>query len=222
MLFTKRTTAVDLTSPARAAGCSVHRSHCTRYPRRKTRTKVGQTRCDLSSRPEAILLFRNFAPSRHSPPAESSPPDSGVFATRASQRLVPSARDFVLLYCTPPWQITSQASREMNSTIEFLSWTGVHITPWKIIGMAGAVMFGSRWIVQFLASRKQGRPTIPRLFWYMSLAGSAMTLAYFLFSAKRDSVGVLQNLLPALTSSYSLWLDLKMGQRATSENTRAR
>jgi lipid-A-disaccharide synthase-like uncharacterized protein len=43
----------------------------------------------------------------------------------------------------------------------------------------------------------------------MSLVGSAMTLAYFLFSAKQDSVGVIQNLFPAFTASYSLWLDIK-------------
>ena len=70
-------------------------------------------------------------------------------------------------------------------------------------------MFGGRWIVQFFASRRHRKPVIPRLFWYMSLVGSAMTLAYFLFSAKQDSVGVIQNLFPAFTASYSLWLDIK-------------
>lgn len=43
----------------------------------------------------------------------------------------------------------------------------------------------------------------------MSLAGSAMTLAYFLFSSKQDAVGVVQNLFPAFTAAYSLWLDLR-------------
>ena len=46
------------------------------------------------------------------------------------------------------------------------------------------------------------------LFWYMSLLGSAGTLSYFLFSAKQDSVGVLQNLFPIFTALYSLYLDV--------------
>jgi lipid-A-disaccharide synthase-like uncharacterized protein len=60
-----------------------------------------------------------------------------------------------------------------------------------------------------LASRKAGKPVIPRLFWYMSVVGSLMTLSYFLFSKKSDSVGVLQNLFPAFTAFYSLYLDIK-------------
>ena len=97
----------------------------------------------------------------------------------------------------------------MNTPIEWLSWVGVVMTPWKVIGLAGALMFGARWGVQFLASRRAGRPVIPQLFWYMSLIGSLMTLSYFLFSSKQDLVGALQNLLPAFTAGYSLYLDLR-------------
>lgn len=79
----------------------------------------------------------------------------------------------------------------------------------KLIGYSGALLFGGRWVVQFLASKHAGRPVIPRLFWYMSVLGSLMTLSYFMFSAKQDSVGVLQNVLPAFTALYSLYLDIK-------------
>jgi lipid-A-disaccharide synthase-like uncharacterized protein len=97
----------------------------------------------------------------------------------------------------------------MNEEILWLSWTGMHVTPWKLIGYTGALMFGGRWLVQFVATRRARRPVIPRLFWYMSLVGSVMTLSYFLFSSKQDSVGVLQNLFPAFTAAYSLWLDIR-------------
>jgi lipid-A-disaccharide synthase-like uncharacterized protein len=83
------------------------------------------------------------------------------------------------------------------------------MTPWKLIGLAGATMFGLRWLVQFVATRSAGTPVIPRAFWIMSLVGSAMTLAYFLFSSKQDAVGVLQNLFPAFTAAYSLRLDVR-------------
>ena len=93
----------------------------------------------------------------------------------------------------------------LDQPIEALYWTGLHVTGWKIIGYTGALMFGGRWLIQFVASK----PVIPRLFWYMSVIGSVMTLSYFLFSAKQDSVGVLQNLFPAFTAVYSLYLDIK-------------
>ena len=97
----------------------------------------------------------------------------------------------------------------MNQEILWLGWTGLHMTPWKLIGLTGALMFGLRWVVQFLASRRARKPVIPRLFWYMSIVGSLMTLSYFLFSAKQDAVGVLQNLFPAFTAIYSLYLDIQ-------------
>ena len=96
----------------------------------------------------------------------------------------------------------------MNEELFWLSSTGLHVTPWKLVGYTGALLFGTRWLVQLVATHRAGRPVIPRLFWYMSITGSLMTLSYFLFSSKQDSVGVLQNLFPLLTASYSLYLDL--------------
>ena len=106
----------------------------------------------------------------------------------------------------------------MDVPIAWLAWTGLHMSPWKLIGLTGALMFGARWAVQFAASRRARRPVIPRAFWIMSLLGSAMTLSYFLFSQKQDAVGVVQNLFPAFTAAYSLWLDLQHRdeQRRTS------
>jgi lipid-A-disaccharide synthase-like uncharacterized protein len=97
----------------------------------------------------------------------------------------------------------------MNQQIVWLSGFGVHITLWKLIGLTGALMFGGRWLVQFIASKRMGKPVIPRAFWYMSIIGSLMTLSYFMFSAKQDAVGVLQNLFPSFTAIYSLYLDIR-------------
>ena len=97
----------------------------------------------------------------------------------------------------------------MNEQIVWLSGFGVHVTLWKLIGLTGALMFGGRWLIQFIASRRHGKPVIPRAFWYMSIVGSLMTLSYFIFSAKQDAVGVLQNLFPSFTAAYSLYLDIK-------------
>jgi len=97
----------------------------------------------------------------------------------------------------------------LNEQIVLLSFFGLHVTGWKLIGYTGALMFGGRWLVQFVASKRAGKPVIPRAFWYMSVVGSLMTLSYFLFSAKQDAVGVVQNLFPAFTALYSLYLDIR-------------
>jgi lipid-A-disaccharide synthase-like uncharacterized protein len=108
----------------------------------------------------------------------------------------------------------------MNTPLPWLEWTGVHMSPWKLIGLAGALMFGARWLVQMVASRRAGRPVIPSLFWYMSLAGSVMTLSYFVLSQKQDAVGILQNLFPAFTAAYSLYLDIRHRRREAKRHER--
>ena len=96
----------------------------------------------------------------------------------------------------------------MNEQILWLSGYGVHFTPWKLIGLTGALMFGGRWIAQFIASRRAGKPVVPRVFWYMSIVGSLMTLSYFIWG-KNDAVGILQNLFPTFVALYSLVLDIR-------------
>ncbi len=97
----------------------------------------------------------------------------------------------------------------MNTPLPWLEWTGVHMSPWKLIGLTGALLFGGRWVVQLVASKRQGKPVMPRAFWYMSIVGSLMALSYFVFSQKQDAVGVMQNLFPAFTAVYSLYLDIR-------------
>jgi lipid-A-disaccharide synthase-like uncharacterized protein len=96
----------------------------------------------------------------------------------------------------------------MNTIIGTLF--GVVLTPWKIIGYFGVMLFAGRWVVQVLATRKHGRPVMPRLFWVMSVAGSCLLLSYFIWG-KNDSVGVLSNLFPAAVAVYNLVMDLKSG-----------
>ena len=85
---------------------------------------------------------------------------------------------------------------------------GITVTPWKLVGFVGALMFAGRWIIQALATRRHGKPTIPRSFWIISLAGSAMVTSYFIWG-KNDSVGVLTNLLPASVAFYNLVMDIR-------------
>ena len=90
---------------------------------------------------------------------------------------------------------------------------GIVVTPWKLIGFLGALMFAGRWLVQAWATRRAGRPTIPRSFWIISLTGSALVTSYFIWG-KNDSVGILTNLLPASVAFYNLVMDIKAGRKS--------
>jgi lipid-A-disaccharide synthase-like uncharacterized protein len=88
---------------------------------------------------------------------------------------------------------------------------GIVVTPWKLVGFLGALMFAVRWVLQAWATRRAGRPIIPRSFWVISLAGSGMVTSYFIWG-KNDAVGVLTNLLPASVAFYNLVMDIKSGR----------
>lgn len=49
---------------------------------------------------------------------------------------------------------------------------------WIAIGLTGQALFSARFIIQWLASEKARRSIVPKTFWYFSLAGSAVLLAY--------------------------------------------
>ena len=94
----------------------------------------------------------------------------------------------------------------MHTTLA--SFAGLAITPWKLVGFLGVTLFAGRWLVQMAASRAHGQPTVPLLFWYMSIAGSVLCLGYFMFG-KNDSVGILSNALPLAVALYNLRLALR-------------
>jgi lipid-A-disaccharide synthase-like uncharacterized protein len=59
----------------------------------------------------------------------------------------------------------------------FLAWFTVdHV--WALVGFAGQALFASRFIVQWLQSEREGRSVIPVTFWYCSLFGGIVMLAY--------------------------------------------
>jgi lipid-A-disaccharide synthase-like uncharacterized protein len=72
---------------------------------------------------------------------------------------------------------------------------GIAFNFWKIIGWSGSLIFGLRFLIQWVASERARTSVIPVGFWECSAAGSFLLLAYFAIY-RHDSVGVLQSLLP--------------------------
>jgi len=49
---------------------------------------------------------------------------------------------------------------------------------WLLFGLLGNVAFASRFLLQWLASERAGDSVVPVAFWYLSIAGSLILLAY--------------------------------------------
>jgi lipid-A-disaccharide synthase-like uncharacterized protein len=68
---------------------------------------------------------------------------------------------------------------------------------WKAIGFTGILTFGSRFIVQWIYSEKHKESKVPPIFWWQSMVGTVLCLAYSL--RQKESVfiaGYLFNLIP--------------------------
>lgn len=74
-----------------------------------------------------------------------------------------------------------------NHLATTLSWDNT--TLWVIIGFAGQGFFFMRFFVQWLASEKAGKSVVPEMFWFFSLGGGAVLLAYAIH--RQDPVFIL-------------------------------
>jgi lipid-A-disaccharide synthase-like uncharacterized protein len=63
---------------------------------------------------------------------------------------------------------------------------GIDWSVWKVVGWLGNLVFFARFFIQWYVTEKKKRVVVPTAFWWLSLAGSLLLLAYSLH--KRDSV----------------------------------
>ena len=56
-------------------------------------------------------------------------------------------------------------------------------TIWLAIGFLGQGLFFGRWVIQWIASERKAESQVPISFWYMSLIGGLITLAYAIYRA---------------------------------------
>lgn len=57
---------------------------------------------------------------------------------------------------------------------------------WIAIGFLGQGIFFMRWVVQWLASERSAESRVPIGFWYLSMVGGLITLAYAIY--RKDPV----------------------------------
>lgn len=75
---------------------------------------------------------------------------------------------------------------------------------WLIVGVTGQLMFTARFLIQWLASEKAGRSVVPVTFWYFSILGSLIVLAYGIH--KLEPVIIIGQLPGTVIYARNLWL----------------
>ena len=76
-------------------------------------------------------------------------------------------------------------------------------TLWIWIGFAGQALFFSRFLVQWLASERRKASVIPRAFWFFSIGGGLILLAYAIH--RRDPVFIAGQATGIFIYSRNLW-----------------
>lgn len=83
---------------------------------------------------------------------------------------------------------------------------------WVMFGLMGQLMFTGRFIVQWIASERAGRSIVPEAFWYFSIMGGLIVLAYGVHRV--DPVIILGQLPGVIIYSRNLWLIHKAKREA--------
>ena len=85
---------------------------------------------------------------------------------------------------------------------------------WLGIGFFAQLMFSARFLVQWLASERAGKSIVPLLFWYLSIAGSTLLLAYAIH--REDPVFILGQSVGTFIYSRNLYL-IRREKKATAQ-----
>lgn len=83
-------------------------------------------------------------------------------------------------------------------------WHKIFEDPWLIIGFIGQFFFMMRFVVQWLRSEKEKKSVVPVAFWFFSLGGGVILLAYAII--RKDPVFILGQGLGLLIYLRNLWL----------------
>ena len=89
---------------------------------------------------------------------------------------------------------------------------------WIIVGFVAQFMFMMRFIMQWIYSERARRSIVPEVFWYFSLLGGALLLAYAIH--RTDPVFIAGQSLGLLIYSrniYFIWREKKRGDTSAGD-----
>lgn len=88
-------------------------------------------------------------------------------------------------------------------------------TIWIAIGFLGQGLFFGRWVIQWIASERTAKSQVPIAFWYMSLIGGLITLAYAIY--RQDPVFIAGQSVGAIVYLRNLILIRQAALRTSKE-----
>lgn len=89
-------------------------------------------------------------------------------------------------------------------------------TIWIATGFLGQGLFFGRWIVQWLASERSASSKVPISFWYLSLVGGLITLAYAIY--RKDPVFIAGQSIGAVVYVRNLMLIYRPTQASPAKS----
>ncbi|MEL6509478.1 MAG: lipid-A-disaccharide synthase N-terminal domain-containing protein [Pseudomonadota bacterium] len=75
---------------------------------------------------------------------------------------------------------------------------------WVMFGLSGQILFTARFLVQWIASERAKRSVVPIAFWYFSISGGLILLAYAIY--RQDPVFILGQSMGLFIYVRNLWL----------------
>jgi lipid-A-disaccharide synthase-like uncharacterized protein len=123
----------------------------------------------------------------------------------------------------PPQEADAQRDRGAVMLIQYGQALGNYLNDvfvakfdfWLAFGLMAQVLFGMRFLVQWISSERAGKSVVPMAFWFFSVGGGLMTLVYGI--VKREPVIILGQALPTIIYVRNIMLILK--NRASGSQT---
>jgi lipid-A-disaccharide synthase-like uncharacterized protein len=88
---------------------------------------------------------------------------------------------------------------------------------WVLFGLVAQVIFAMRFVVQWIASEREGRSVMPVAFWFISLGGGLLTLVYGL--VRREPIIIIGQVLAVFIYVRNLMLIYRPRRRDGSGMT---
>lgn len=103
----------------------------------------------------------------------------------------------------------------METIRHFIAGTSQIELIWLVIGFSAQGLFSARFLVQLIATEKLRRSVVPETFWYFSLVGGLMLLAYAIHRA--DPVIALGQLFGIVVYARNIWF-LRAAKKSEDDN----
>lgn len=101
-------------------------------------------------------------------------------------------------------EVAPAGTGALDLAMGFLGAESVTELAWIGIGLGGQALFMARFLVQWIASERARASVMPVAFWWISIGGAAVLLAYAIYRA--DPVFILGQSLGFVVYARNLWL----------------